>query len=93
MKTAMTQPRHRAMKPDGKPSMKVELLHRSNIEGSEGRPGQVVNVTSELGKRWIAEKAAKATGEPVTDAELRSGTPERDALIEAGNTGLKKSNT
>lgn len=93
MRTAMTQPTHRAMKRDGEPRMKVQLLHKSHIKGSEGRVGQIVNVTSELGKRWIAEKAAKATGEPVTDAELRSGTPERDALIEAGNTGLKKSNT
>ena len=93
MKTAMTQPEYRAMKPDGESRMKVELLHRSNVKGSEGRPGQIVEVSSELGKRWIEERAAKSTKEAVMPAEIRTGTPERKALLEAGGTGLKKSNT
>lgn len=93
MKTAMTQPAHRAVKPDGEPRMKVILKHKSNIKGSEGRPGQVVEVTTELGKRWIEEKAAEATKDPVTEAELRAGSPERKALIGESSGGMTTANT
>ncbi len=93
MKTAMTQPMYRAMKPDGEVRMKVKLKHKSNVPGSEGRSGQIVEVSAARGKKWIEERAAEATTETVTPAENRAGTPERDALLEAANTGLKKSDT
>ncbi len=83
MKTAMTQPERTAMKPDGEPRMRVKLKHRSNLLGSEGQPGAIVDVPASLGKRWIEEKAAVATDEKATPAEERQGTPERNEIIKA----------
>lgn len=65
--------------------MKVKLKHNSGIIGSEGMPGDIVEVPAKLGKRWIDEDAAEATDEAVTPAEERKGTPERKKIIEEAN--------
>ena len=82
MQTAMTKSKYTAMLADGSVRMKVLLRHNSGIKGSEGLPGDVVEVTAELGKRWIEEGAAEATKDSVTPAEERHGTPERAKLAE-----------
>lgn len=65
--------------------MKVKLKHNSGIIGSEGMPGDIVEVPAKLGNRWIDEDAAEATDEAVTPAEERKGTPERKKIIEEAN--------
>ncbi len=85
MKTAMTKPERTAMKPDGGARMKVKLKHNSGLPGSEGMPGDIVEVPAKLGKQWIEERAAEAADEPVTPAAERKGTPERNKIIEEAN--------
>ena len=65
--------------------MRVELKHRSNLLGSEGQPGAIVEAPAKLGKKWIEEQAAEATDEVVTPAAERQGTPERNKIIEEAN--------
>ena len=65
--------------------MKVKLKHNSGLPGSEGMPGDIVEVSAKLGKQWIEERAAEATDEVVTPAAERQGTPERDKIIEEAN--------
>ncbi len=65
--------------------MKVKLKHDSGLPGSEGMPGDIVEVPARLGKQWIEELAAEATDEGVTPAEERKGTPERNKIIEEAN--------
>lgn len=95
MKTAMTQPKHRAMKPDGEPRMKVKLRHKSHVPGSEGNPGQIVDVPTKRGRQWIEEKAAEATEEPATPAENRSGSQENKEKLKKIHepTGMRTDNT
>ncbi len=81
----MTKPERTAMKPDGEARMKVKLKHNSGLPGSEGMPGDIVEVPAKLGKQWIEERAAEATDEGVTPAGERKGTPERDKIIEEAN--------
>ncbi len=85
MKTAMTKPERTAMKPDGEARMKVKLKHNSGLPGSEGMPGDIVEVPPKLGKQWIEELAAEATDEAVTPAAERQGTPERNKIIQETN--------
>ena len=69
--------------------MRVKLKHNSGLPGSEGMPGDIVEVPAKLGKQWIEERAAEATDEAVTPAEERKGTPERDRIIGKVNFGTK----
>lgn len=43
--------------------MRVRLLHYSHLKGSQGRPGDVVDVDDELGQRWLEGRGCEVVSD------------------------------
>ena len=77
--------------------MRGRLRHRSSFPGSEGGPGEVVDVNDELGQRWLDSKGAvpcddePARSEPVGNVEPVDEAPAPEAPKPATRPRRKKS--